>query len=463
MSKAPTLLTEIGDLDAAIHAVPASRWAEWLATEGAGRVHGTVPIGPGRLIRLSFDDDTEWAVFVAWGEQAEVPALAEVRSDRGRQRLVDGLEVAEVRDALYAFALRGSSEAGDTLRLDPNSTGKRHPGPVPASRLAPRGYFGPRIEYEDAAVLELFAPLLLREPPHVETGRHLTRRRSKHAEPLLAVLALQDLENERALYLGTLKVRHAKTVRGTFAFRSELAKKPGTLADRARDLGRDLWTLHRTLADEVRSLRFTPRPVTDDDVNRWRDRLVHTATRACDLLLPHVDTVEDARAQALPGRIPQIQKLSELLASKVRGAAGRRSRIHGALSLDRIQRLADGRFIFVDFEAPSSRVADGGLETPLYDLADLARALSHAVLAGEHPPEDAQPLGREVRAALLNGYFSDGIASELIPPTPHRALSLLQLLELEIAFRALEQALREGRDVENAVAGVLDTLDGRRP
>ncbi|MEO1173280.1 MAG: hypothetical protein AAFX94_14700, partial [Myxococcota bacterium] len=271
----PILMTQSADLDAAIRAVPSQRWSQWLNANGSLEVNGSVPMGPGRLVRLVRTDGAseQYATCLAWG--ADRRPVAIVQSSDGRRVLGDGIENAEVRDALYAFALRGSDREDETIRLQPSATGERSPGMIPASRVESLY----EVDYDGTARLELFSPLAAVEPIEVSIARHLTRARCPYVEPLLAVLTVRDLETDATFFLGTLKGRHDKPVAGVRAFRAELV--PGELTDRARSLGRQLSELHHTLADES-SLHFAPRPITDEMVDGWRDALNSSATVACD-------------------------------------------------------------------------------------------------------------------------------------------------------------------------------------
>ncbi len=442
----PTLMVRTDSLAEAVRAVPESRWGEWLELDSTSlAVFGTTELSDGLVVELrSEDEEARFARVVAWAEDdSDRGGLARTANGRG---IVDGLVRPAIRDALFNAALRGAERSGERIALGFNVTADRSPGAVPASRLIGDGV----IEYESVAELTLQRTLRETEPLAVEVLRHLTQSGFKNIPRLLSVLSLRDLDSGVERFWGALFASWPKTVSGMVAFREELDENH--LTDRARQLGATLWQLHRALATHLASLRFAPRPVNDEDLEEWREELVETATRAMNSLLRVRNRLElppdlAGLEEELPARLSEISSAATMLVSKLSAAAGRRARIHGAVDLDAFVRRSDGVFLFVGFERGHDQ-----LESPIRDLASLLHALSLQL------PERR----RVVRAALLNGYFDEESEQDLVPPTPHRLLSLVQLFELTLAYRDLDARIARENDCVPALRAIHALIGERR-
>lgn len=465
MSEPPILLGKARDLDEAVRLVPSDRWATEFGFESGCRVEGSVGFGSGRLVTLAPARDTsalshDHAFFVGWCADFEPCAFARVQSLDGMKYLVPGLILPDVRDRIYAVAVRGDTIDGEDLQFEANPTGVRSPGAVPASRWCDDGR---TVEYENSVVLELLGK---HGSSVVDTMAHLEHVGYGVGERLVASLSLRRPNRSEVTVFAALREVLSGTVHGPFAFRSELMSEPDTLVARARVLGGDLRTLHQALATDVGDDRCAFRSAELPDIDRWRLTLRSKATLVFDLLLRHQDRIQGEREVQLSARLSELHALAEQLATRVTGAAGHLARIHGALSLEKIHRLENGGFAFVGFGDPMVRGGDDGLETPLYDVAVLLRSLSRHLRGGQFT-DDARGIEKHVRASFLNGYLGDSWEVEnpesppRLPPTLHRVLCLLQLLELDVALCDLHFALLGDHPLGGALSGVLDTLDGR--
>lgn len=434
-------------LATAARAVPSERWTQWLKVDAAElSVYGVVPIGPGALVELSSaQDDRRVATLLAWDDGDEGGDPLALHPD-GRA-LVAGEALPDVRDALFDFALRGHSDREGSTEIASQPSGERAPGVIPSSRVV-EGV----IEYESVASLHLESELRPQEPLDIEVARHLTHAGCPSISRLLAVLTVRDAESEAQRHWGGLLEHWPKTVPGRVAFRAELESHH--LTDRARALGATVWQFHQALANDTDSLRFKTREVNAQDIQEWHRELVDTATRSMNGLLRVRDRLDlDSSAAGLehelPSRLAETLSQGSMLISKVTGAGGRKTRVHGMLDLDALVRRTDGSYLFIDFARGHGRLA-----SPVRDLAQLLHSLSLTLRENDSL--------REVRAALLNGYFDDEAEQELIPPTPHRLLALVQLFEMIAAYRDLEERIRDRRPCSPALIA-LHTLTGARP
>ncbi|WP_075216206.1 maltose alpha-D-glucosyltransferase [Mongoliimonas terrestris] len=183
----------------------------------------------------------------------------------------------------------------------------------------------------------------------------------------------------------------------------------------ARVLGRRLGELHAVLARPSDDPAFAPVVMGDAEIAAIADSARGQLSGAFDVLAAQ-DAGEDEGLKAAIDRVladrAAIEAAVDRLAEAGRGALA--TRIHGDFHLGQIL-VAQGDAFLIDFEGEPARSLDDrrSKSSPIRDVAGLLRSLDYAAATVPLPDEDANPVVRDRRDALLDRFRADAEAAVL--------------------------------------------------
>jgi maltose alpha-D-glucosyltransferase / alpha-amylase len=217
--------------------------------------------------------------------------------------------------------------------------------------------------------------------------------------------------------------------------------------------------LHIALAAHPEVPAFCPEPVTGKDVSAWTARVQQDARESLELLAQQSELAAAARSDAsrLLESGAALAGLIARLGARLR-PEGLKIRHHGDYHLGQVL-VKRNDFIIVDFEGEPARTLEERRtkSSPLRDVAGMLRSFAYARFTALQQcsrlaTEDCarwDPLlaewEREARRTFLDVY--DGLARAAgLYPDRARAMSLLQLFEIEKALYELRYELRNRPD-----------------
>jgi maltose alpha-D-glucosyltransferase/alpha-amylase len=222
-------------------------------------------------------------------------------------------------------------------------------------------------------------------------------------------------------------------------------------------LGQRTAELHRALATPTHDAAFTPERITQQDVERWSERVREEAGATLEFLSRPEELPEAVREEAAR-LLVQRGSLLRKLQAPAQPPRGLKLRHHGDYHLGQVL-LQRNDFVIVDFEGEPGRPLEARREktSPLRDVAGMLRSFTYARHAAMRrcsasTPEDCQrwePLlaswERETRSTFLGAY--DAVARDGgLYESFEQMQPLLLLFETEKALYELRYELRNRPD-----------------
>lgn len=398
-------------------------------------------------------------------------ALARVETGASARRawLVDAAADPAFGARIARAYADGETFAGNDVTWRFTPEGAVDLGELRAATVKPLGaeQSNSSMQFGNVAVAKFYRRLEPGIQPEVEMARYLTRSTFRNTPPLLGTGQVVDANGQVAVCGVLLKLVPGATDAWDVAVRRAAAfiGAPGErdpanpFESEARELGRVVGEMHRTLTAGSDSEAFSPVPATRDDVDRW----VNQARNAMDGALDQLAAQREAGtlrgqaaavADAVLRRRDEIREQVTNAVDAIGGDAGTRIRDHGDLHLGQLLRGSDGEFHVIDFEGePARPLADRrALRSALRDVAGMLRSFAYAaaVAAQETGGVGVQPLvelrlsrwERAARTAFLEGYFHvAGRVRGLHATSEENRDRLLALFEMEKVFYELAYEL----------------------
>ena len=231
--------------------------------------------------------------------------------------------------------------------------------------------------------------------------------------------------------------------------------------------------LHLALATPTGDPAFDPRPIERADLRSWTER-------ACELASATLAELELQRAAwptaAAPHAAAVLQRRDELLRTiaefEPKRVMGVKTRHHGNFDLGQAL-VTHNDFVIVDFERARRDDRPAGFDSPLRDVAALARSLSYAgghalARALTRRPDDHAVLerGKARWSALARQRFLDCYEAAMrergSTPPPADGRALLRLFEIERILHDIRRQLGMRPDLLHiTLCSLLELL--RRP
>ena len=244
----------------------------------------------------------------------------------------------------------------------------------------------------------------------------------------------------------------------------------GTYLKAACTLGQRTAEMHLALATPTENAAFSPRPMTQSDLELLRERLMANATAAFDALkdsLPRLpDNVVELAGLVLSRRRAAMDRFRRLAATEIDAL---QTRIHGDYHLGQVLRVK-GDFVILDFEGEPARTLTERRtkQSPLKDVAGMLRSFSYAAFSAltrytTRRPEDfaqLEPWAKLWEAAtiteFLRAYRSTMADSLICPSDPRKFEGLLEVFVLDKALYELSYELNNRPAwVRIPLAGIL--------
>jgi maltose alpha-D-glucosyltransferase/alpha-amylase len=403
-------------------------------------------------------DDSRWqklqaGAFARVRKQATVGVLADATSDENFcKAVVEGMaEGAQIRTERGVVRLSATA-VYPQLRGDPAT---------PLNITATSGQSSnTTVRVGDMFFLKFYRRLQSGINPEVEIGRYLTEARfpnivpvagwaeyrNNDGTPVTLALLQAFVMNQgdgwdytvnyltRFLEERRTDVAMAEDVHGAYL---ELVK---TLATRTAEL-------HRALAAPTGDEAFSPEPIREEDISRWRQSVRGEAEKTLNMLEERLAQLPAAVAPAAQQLLAQRSVLLKRIDSAVPHLPhGLKTRLHGDYHLGQVL-LKRNDFVIVDFEGePGRPLAERRIKhSALRDVAGMLRSFAYARATGtQHcsaqSPEDCsrwdvllEKWEADVKSLFVATY--DSIAR---PAGIYRSLEeaqpLLNLFELEKAL-----------------------------
>ncbi len=247
----------------------------------------------------------------------------------------------------------------------------------------------------------------------------------------------------------------------------------------ANRLGTRLGELHAALAIETDDPAFQAEPITDVDIEAWRNSISVEAEKV------HATVERLARDEAISAKSGTLiedllRRWHELLKIIDRPIKLKRqilkTRTHGDLHLGQVV-VAGDDFYFLDFEGEPMRDMDARRlkQSPMRDVAGMLRSLNYAALSGvkqraaprpevEATLQEAVEVWERLAAnALLEGYRE---ATQDCPSVPSETATFQALLDLFLLEKALYEVRYEAANrpewVTVPLRGLMRLLARRR-
>jgi maltose alpha-D-glucosyltransferase/alpha-amylase len=242
-----------------------------------------------------------------------------------------------------------------------------------------------------------------------------------------------------------------------------------TLLGEMNLLGRRTAEMHLALAQPTGDPAFDPQPLIDDDLQRWREKVIADLGATAALVEARVEQWQGQQAKLGRRLLEHRETLERLIEGLPLSAEGLvETRHHGDFHLGQML-VHEHDFIFIDFEGEPAvpLAARSDKHSPLRDLAGLIRSIDYAALSAlrdfeQHRGEPDERLLAWMRRwqslvldALRAGYFGT-----LASPAPQRAQSaLLELFLLEKALYEVRYEIDHRPEwVSLPLAGLLATF-----
>jgi maltose alpha-D-glucosyltransferase/alpha-amylase len=252
----------------------------------------------------------------------------------------------------------------------------------------------------------------------------------------------------------------------------ELAAPHSLFNVQMRTLGRRVAHLHAVLAMDTAQPAFAPEPVSDADMDTWRQELRQRATRVTEMLQAALATLRPETRQLAQLWMTQRASFEARLAQLRPSAAWTvRTRYHGNLQLNEVLLKADD-FLITGFEggAGYAPVDCRSKHCVLRDLASLLRSFDLVRVAALERVTQARPQARErfaaallvwrneAEAALLQGYDEEAIDALLQPQQRAERAWLLRYFLIERTLHELQEGLEVGSTDTTAPLAALLAL-----
>jgi maltose alpha-D-glucosyltransferase/alpha-amylase len=259
----------------------------------------------------------------------------------------------------------------------------------------------------------------------------------------------------------------------------DLPDEPAVEGDSYRSfaytLGLRTGQLHDALAMETDDPAFTPEPITDEDLTRWRDAVVTDARRTLEALAAQR---ERATSERLVADVDRLLGLADVLEQRVTdlgpaAVVAMKTRFHGDFHLGQV--LVVGHDVqIIDFEGEQPRPGAPRLpkHSPLRDVAGMLRSFDYAAnaalfTAAVGRPDDwallepmAREWHREAKTAFLDGYHEAIRDCPAYPEDAAQAEALIKLFVVEKALYEINYELNHRPDwLGIPLRGVLALLD----
>jgi maltose alpha-D-glucosyltransferase/alpha-amylase len=241
-----------------------------------------------------------------------------------------------------------------------------------------------------------------------------------------------------------------------------------------RTLGRRVARLHAVLAMDTAPPAFAPEPVSDADIDAWRQELRQRAARVTEMLQAALATLRSETRQLAQLWVTQRSSFEARLTQLRPSAAWTVStRYHGNLQLNEVLLKADD-FLITGFEGGAGYApADcRSKHCVLRDVASLLRSLDLVRVAALERVTQARPQARErfaaallawrneAEAALLQGYDEEGISELLQPQQRAERAWLLRYFLIERTLHELQEGLEVGStNTAAALAALLEQCE----
>ena len=371
----------------------------------------------------------------------------------GDVTVVDALADAEAAAHLGELLLAGAEIEGPSSRVVFTSRGagpgRELPRPV---RALGAEQSNSSIVFDEELILKCFRRLEPGDNPELEMLRFLGDHGFGHIAP---VEGWYEYRGE--LLDATLGVAQ-RFVAGRDGWELALellARDPQGLVAHLRELGGIVGEMHTILASDASHADFAPEEKSGEAVALLIATIDEEVRRAFDDL-----PADDERFASIAGRGQEIRDRLTALA-KV-GDGGRAIRTHGDLHLGQTLRLADGRWILIDFEGEPARPLRERRRkrSPLRDVAAMLRSISYVAVAGAEHHGAAAPEGWTdvARAAFLEGYRAT--VDPALLPGGEQFTKLVSVYELEKAIYELNYERNNRPEwVSIPVAGIERLLE----
>jgi maltose alpha-D-glucosyltransferase/alpha-amylase len=238
-----------------------------------------------------------------------------------------------------------------------------------------------------------------------------------------------------------------------------------------RTLGRRIARLHAVLAADAAAPAFAPEPVSDADIDMWRQELRQRTAHVTAMLQAALATLRPETRLLAQQWLTQGSSIEARLAQLRPSAAWRlHTRYHGNLQLSEVLLKADD-FLITGFEGGAGYApADcRSKHSALRDVASLLRSLDLVRVAALERVTQARPQARErfaaelliwrdeAAAALLQGYDEEAIDELLQPQQRTERAWLLRYFLIERTLHELQEALEVGStDMAATLAASLE-------
>jgi maltose alpha-D-glucosyltransferase/alpha-amylase len=380
-----------------------------------------------------------------WNEPVREDALARARSGPREGWIVDAGD-----DGTTALVVERAMRAGAVLRDEGELVfgleGEAPPEAASSQRLGSASG-AQRWILDDERLVTLHRAMPRVEDSSVAYFRHL-RQVGFRFVPALFGTALYVEENGTARVAATSQSFIGHQDDAESALRALLAA--GTVDERllrsAEIVADGLVRLHRALAMPSGDATFDAKPLSADDLARWR-----AEARA------ELDALDE------PALRERVARALDALPERVAAAAGR---AHGRLTLRRVL-LVDGQPVFVGF---GEAVADAS--SPLKDVASLTRSFEavarESVIASAHDPTTdvaekrsaAADITARARDTFLRRYFEAAAGLPTVPADPAEREALFRFFRVRQALRQVRDARRRG---SGTLAAALEALAAECP
>ncbi len=326
----------------------------------------------------------------------------------------------------------------------------------------------------------------------VEMGRYLTEVTPySNVVPMAGSLEFIDADGTSsaiAVLQGYKKNQgdcwtHALDYLGRFLEGSHVTATDETLAQAAgqhepyliqtRILGQRTGELHAALALQSGDPAFDPEPITEADLNEWRNRVSEDARETFERLSemrPNLAEPQRKAATALLAHRRRLEnRLNRLIPREIRAC---KTRYHGDFHLGQVL-IAENDFLIIDFEGEPARSLEErrAKSSPLRDVAGMLRSFSYAgaVALTRHTADRQserarlQPFADDwVRLAsqtFVKGYVQGVGRACCQPRRRDHARRLIQLFAIEKALYELRYEMDNRPDwVDVPLAGLLELI-----
>lgn len=223
-----------------------------------------------------------------------------------------------------------------------------------------------------------------------------------------------------------------------------------SLLEDCSELGSLTAKMHIALSSSLGDSRFEPEPVSNRDVQDWRNTYNNTlraALQTCEKAL-HSDSLHKPMLKKFLEAAPALKELASegnlsLLLSL------NKIRVHGDYHLAQVLKTNSG-YIIVDFEGePLKSLEERGRKGfALKDVAGMLRSMSYAANYSMGGVDDnwARSWLEQARERFINSYWNNVKTLKIVPDDKHELVSLLRLFEAEKALYEVRYELENRPD-----------------